>query len=151
MRFQLTFLFAIVSCLPAAAAKLDVSQLKPDEVKQGTAVVSDGPDFLFAFESAKKPALFVDSEPVGSIPGKLAITMALPLPQLPQSVHDVSIDNTLSSPISTNHSWTYPGLACGALIRPQFAQRLHDIAQQAPLVLNVPLGNRLSLGQTVLK
>ena len=27
---------------------------------------------------------------------QLAITMALPLPQLPQSVHDVSIDNTLS-------------------------------------------------------
>jgi hypothetical protein len=34
----------------------------------------------------------------------------------------VSIDNTLSTPISTDHSWTYPGLACGALIRPQFAQ-----------------------------
>jgi hypothetical protein len=48
--------------------------------------------------------------------------MALPLPQLPQSVHDVSIDNTLSSPVSTNHSWTYPGLACGAIIQPQFAQ-----------------------------
>jgi hypothetical protein len=62
------------------------------------------------------------TQPTASTPGKLAITMALPLPQLPQSVHDVSIDNTLSSPISTNHSWTYPGLACGALIQPQFAQ-----------------------------
>ena len=48
--------------------------------------------------------------------------MALPLPQLPQSVHDVSIDNTLSKPVSSDHSWTYPGLACGVLIKPQFAQ-----------------------------
>ncbi len=48
--------------------------------------------------------------------------MALPLPQLPQSVHDVSIDNTLSKPVSSDHSWTYPGLACGVLIKPQFSQ-----------------------------
>jgi hypothetical protein len=58
------------------------------------------------------------------VPGKLAVTMALPLPQLPQSVHDVSVDNTLSRPISSDHSWTYPGLGCGVLIRPQFAQSL---------------------------
>jgi hypothetical protein len=55
-------------------------------------------------------------------PGRLAISMALPLPQLPQSVHDVTVDNTLSKPISTDHSWTYPGLGCGVLIQPQFAQ-----------------------------
>lgn len=55
-------------------------------------------------------------------PGAVAITMALPLPQLPQSVHDVSVDNTLSKPVSTDHSWTYPGFGCGVLIRPQFAQ-----------------------------
>jgi len=48
--------------------------------------------------------------------------MSLPDPQLPQSVHDVSIDNTLSKPVSSDHSWTYPGLACGTLIQPQFAQ-----------------------------
>ena len=58
----------------------------------------------------------------GSTPGTVAITMALPLPQLPQSVHDVSVDDTLSQPISSDHSWTYPGLGCGVLIRPQFAQ-----------------------------
>jgi hypothetical protein len=58
----------------------------------------------------------------GSTPGRVAITMALPLPQLPQSVHDVSVDNTLSAPIASDHSWTYPGLGCGVLIRPQFAQ-----------------------------
>jgi len=55
-------------------------------------------------------------------PGKLAISMALPMPQLPQSVHDVTVDNTLSKPLSTDHSWTYPGLGCGVLIQPQFAQ-----------------------------
>ena len=56
------------------------------------------------------------------IAGWLTISMALPLPQLPQSVHDVTVDNTLSKPISTDHSWTYPGLGCGVLIQPQFAQ-----------------------------
>jgi hypothetical protein len=55
-------------------------------------------------------------------PGHVAIAMALPLPQLPQSVHDVSVDNTLSQPIRTDHSWTYPGLGCGVLIRPEFSQ-----------------------------
>jgi hypothetical protein len=55
-------------------------------------------------------------------PGHVAIAMSLPLPQLPQSVHDVSVDNTLSQPIRTDHSWTYPGLGCGVLIRPEFSQ-----------------------------
>lgn len=55
-------------------------------------------------------------------PGRLAVSMALPLPQLPQSVHDVTVDDTLSKPVSTDHSWTYPGLGCGALIQPQFSQ-----------------------------
>jgi hypothetical protein len=55
-------------------------------------------------------------------PGELAISMALPVPQLPQSVHDISVDNTLSQPVSSSHSWTYPGIGCGTLIRPQFAQ-----------------------------
>ncbi len=62
------------------------------------------------------------SKPSGATPGKVSVTMALPLPQLPQSVHDVSIDNTLSKPVSSDHSWTYPGLACGVLIKPQFSQ-----------------------------
>jgi len=61
-------------------------------------------------------------KPVPGSPGALAISMALPLPQLPQSVHDISVDNTLSKPLSTSHSWTYPGLGCGVLIQPQFAQ-----------------------------
>jgi hypothetical protein len=61
-------------------------------------------------------------QPASGAPGRVAISMALPLPQLPQSVHDVTVDNTLSKPISTDHSWTYPGFGCGVLLRPQFAQ-----------------------------
>ena len=48
--------------------------------------------------------------------------MVLPKPQLPQSVHDVTIDNIPSRPIDSQHSWTYPGLGCGLVLRPQFAQ-----------------------------
>jgi hypothetical protein len=55
-------------------------------------------------------------------PGQVAVSMVLPPPQLPQSAQDLTIDNTLSKPLDTEHSWTYPGLGCGALIRPQFAE-----------------------------
>jgi hypothetical protein len=71
------------------------------------------------------------SQPHGSLPGHVAVTMALPRPQLPQSVHDVTIDNVPSKPIDTQHSWTYPGLGCGVLIQPQFPQSvLYSQAQQ---------------------
>jgi hypothetical protein len=66
--------------------------------------------------------LRVLSKPSATAPGTVSVALALPLPQLPQSVHDVSIDNTLSTPVSSDHSWTYPGLACGVLIKPQFSQ-----------------------------
>ena len=54
--------------------------------------------------------------------GQVAVTMALPRPQLPQSVHDVTIDTLPSRPVSVQHSWTYPGIACGMVLRPQFPQ-----------------------------
>jgi hypothetical protein len=66
--------------------------------------------------------LRVLSRPVGGKPGRISVTMVLPQPQLPQSVHDVTVDNTLSHPIDTQHSWTYPGFGCGGLIRPQFSE-----------------------------
>ncbi len=65
--------------------------------------------------------LQVLSRPATGAPGRVSVTVVLPQPQLPQSVHDVTVDNTLSHPIDVQHSWTYPGLGCGALIRPQFA------------------------------
>ena len=71
--------------------------------------------------------------PAGGKGGQVAVTMTLPNPQLPQSVHDVTIDNTLSAPVSTDHSWTYPGLGCGAVIKPQFAESVvyADAQQEA--------------------
>ena len=65
--------------------------------------------------------LQVLSRPATGAPGRVSVIVVLPLPQLPQSVHDVTVDNTLSHPITVQHSWTYPGLGCGALIQPQFA------------------------------
>jgi hypothetical protein len=65
--------------------------------------------------------LQVLSRPALGQPGRVAVSMVLPLPQLPQSVHDISVDNTMSHPIDTQHSWTYPGFGCGAVIKPQFS------------------------------
>ena len=65
--------------------------------------------------------LQVLSRPATGTPGRVSVAIVLPQPQLPQSVHDVTIDNTRSHPIDVQHSWTYPGLGCGALIRPQFS------------------------------
>jgi hypothetical protein len=65
--------------------------------------------------------LSVLSRPAGGRPGRVAVTVVLPRPQLPQSVHDITVDDTLSHVISTDHSWTYPGFGCGALIKPQFS------------------------------
>jgi len=62
------------------------------------------------------------SRPAQGKPGHVAISMVLPQPQLPQSVHDVTIDNVPSRPIDTQHSWTYPGLGCGLVLKPQFAE-----------------------------
>ncbi len=75
--------------------------------------------------------LQVLSQPQAGKPGQVAVTMVLPRPQLPQSVHDVTIDNLPSRPIATQHSWTYPGLGCGVVIKPQFPESvLYAQAQQ---------------------
>src|SRR5580700_8230406 len=61
------------------------------------------------------------SRPAGGHPGRVMVTIVLPPPQLPASVHDITVDDTLSHVVSTDHSWTYPGFGCGALLKPQFA------------------------------
>ena len=66
--------------------------------------------------------LQVLGRPRAGRPGRVAVTMVLPRPQLPQSVHDVTVDNLPSRPVSVQHSWTYPGIACGIVLRPQFPQ-----------------------------
>jgi len=92
--------------------------------------------------------LQVLSRPHDGKPGHVTVMMILPLPQLPQTAHDVTIDNIPSKPIDIQHSWTYPGLGCGMVIRPQFpesvlyaeAQRMafynstHDLSITRPLI-----------------
>ena len=76
--------------------------------------------------------LQVLSRPAGGKPGQRdRRRWCCPQPQLPQSVHDVTIDDIPSKPIATQHSWTYPGFGCGVLLRPQFAESvLYAQAQQ---------------------
>jgi len=94
-----------------------------------TVDLNPGPDWWQP--SAGHYQLQVLSRPVSGTPGKLAITMVLPRPQLPASVHDVTIDNVPSRPIDSQHSWTYPGFGCGVVIKPQFPESvLYTQAQQ---------------------
>ncbi len=81
--------------------------------------------------SAGHYQLQVLSRPLAGVPGRLAITMVLPRPQLPATAHDVTIDNLPSRPIDTQHSWTYPGFGCGVVLKPQFPESvLYTQAQQ---------------------
>jgi hypothetical protein len=75
--------------------------------------------------------LQVISRPAAGLPGRVGVAMVLPQPQLPQSVHDITIDDVPSKPVDSQHSWTYPGLGCGVLLRPQFPESvLYAQAQQ---------------------
>lgn len=60
------------------------------------------------------------SAPAHGAPGHVSVAMTLPVPQLPTSAHQVAIDNLGSRPLNVSHSWTYPGVGCGVLMRPQF-------------------------------
>jgi hypothetical protein len=91
-------------------------------VGHAAATVNLNPGRSWWRPSAGHYQLQVLSRPGHGNPGHVAVSMVLPTPQLPQSVHDVTIDNIPSRPIDTQHSWTYPGLGCGLVLRPQFAQ-----------------------------
>ena len=93
-----------------------------DAVGHASATVDLNPGAAWWAPPAGHYKLQVLSRPVTGRPGRVSVAVVLPQPQLPQSVHDVTIDNTLSHPIDTQHSWTYPGFGCGGLIRPQFAE-----------------------------
>ena len=100
-------------------------------VGHASATVELNPGPAWWQPSAGHYRLQVLRQPQSGTPGQVAVTMVLPQPQLPQSVHDVTIDNIPSRPLATQHSWTYPGLGCGVLLRPQFAQSvLYAQAQQ---------------------
>jgi hypothetical protein len=66
--------------------------------------------------------LQVLSQPHQGKPGHVTVAMVLPQPQLPQSVHDIAVDDIPSKPVDTQHSWTYPGFGCGVLLKPQFPE-----------------------------
>jgi hypothetical protein len=99
-------------------------------VGHASATVNLNPGPAWWAKTSDHYRLQVLSRPVTGKSGRVSILIVLPLPQLPQSVHDVSIDNGLSQPIDTQHSWTYPGFGCGMLVRPQFAESvLYSLAQ----------------------
>jgi len=100
-------------------------------VGHASATVDLNPGTSWWKPAAGHYTLTVARAPAKGKPGEVTVAMALPEPQLPQSVHDVTIDDTLSQPVATDHSWTYPGFGCGVLMRPQFAQSvLYSDAQQ---------------------
>ena len=102
-----------------------------DAVGHASATVDLNPGAAWWIPAAGHYRLQVLSRPREGKPGHVAVAMVLPRPQLPQSVHDVTIDNIPSKPIDTQHSWTYPGFACGMVLRPQFPQSvLYSQAQQ---------------------
>jgi len=90
-------------------------------VGRASATVDLNPGPTWWAPSSGHYRLQVLSRPTTGKAGQVAVTIVLPQPQLPQTVHDISVDNTLSRPLDTQHSWTYPGLGCGALIKPQFS------------------------------
>jgi enterochelin esterase family protein len=62
-RLQTRIILLDVTCSFAASpAALDVSQLRAEDVKKGVALLGIGPDFLWAFESEKRPTLFIDGQ-----------------------------------------------------------------------------------------
>jgi hypothetical protein len=90
-------------------------------VGRASATVDLNPGASWWAPSSGHYRLTVLSRPTIGTPGRVRVAIVLPPPQLPQSVHDITVDNTLSHVISTDHSWTYPGFGCGALLKPQFS------------------------------
>jgi hypothetical protein len=100
-------------------------------VGHASATVDLNPGAAWWTPSSGHYKLQILDRPADGKAGLAAVTMVLPQPQLPQSVNDVTIDNIPSAPVSTQHSWTYPGVACGLVLRPQFSQSvLYSEAQQ---------------------
>ncbi len=62
MRVQY-LLIPLLCSIPAVAAGPELSKLPDADIQKGTAVAGEGPDFLFAVESEKRPALYIDGEP----------------------------------------------------------------------------------------
>ena len=90
-------------------------------VGRASATVDLNPGPTWWTPSSGHYRLTVLGRPADGTPGRVSVSVVLPAPQLPRSVHDITVDNTLSHVVSTEHSWTYPGFGCGALLKPQFS------------------------------
>jgi hypothetical protein len=102
-----------------------------DAVGHASATVNLNPGPAWWTPASGHYRLRVVSQPRAGKPGHVTVAMVLPQPQLPQSAHDVTIDNIPSKPVDTQHSWTYPGFACGVVLRPQFPESvLYSEAQR---------------------
>jgi hypothetical protein len=93
-----------------------------DAVAHASATVDLNPGPAWWAPALGHYRLQVLSRPSAGRPGHVTVTMVLPQPQLPQSVHDITVDDIPSKPIDTQHSWTYPGLGCGVVLQPQFPE-----------------------------
>jgi enterochelin esterase-like enzyme len=72
MRYSSTYAVALLLMgsrlsLSAPPPELDISQIPVEDVRKGVAVLGNGPDFLWAFESFRQPTLYVDGERVGTM------------------------------------------------------------------------------------
>src|SRR3954447_15451280 len=54
--------FLLLAASAAYPAKLELSQLPAEDIRKGVAVLGENGDFLWAFESARQPTLFVDDQ-----------------------------------------------------------------------------------------
>lgn len=100
-------------------------------VAHASATVDLNPGPAWWAPSAGHYRLRVLSHPEAGKPGQVKVAIVLPRPQLPQRERDILVDNISSKPVAVQHSWTYPGLLCGMVLRPQFPQSvLYSQAQR---------------------
>ncbi len=91
-------------------------------VGRASATVDLNPGASWWRPAAGHYRLRILARPARGAAGRVSVAMILPAPQLPQSPHQVTVDTMASRPVSVQHSWTYPGLGCGTVLRPQFPQ-----------------------------
>jgi len=116
-------LCAALGCLPLFSANLDIGQLPAEDIKKGVAVLGEKGDFLFAFESASQPTLFVDGQQVGPMQrsaatapwtysGKLATGTSHNFYYM---VDGKRVGGLTDVPAFGNDSYTQPGVPQGKL------------------------------------
>ena len=112
-------------------------------VGRAAATVDLNPGAAWWKPSTGHYALRVLTRPSGSAPGTVTVTMALPRPSYRSRCTTCRSTTRCPRRCRATTRWTYPGLACGALIRPQFshvelyAQAQTEAFRQATTVASV--------------